>query len=401
VDVENKDNRLFEGIPQYGDSLSGWYIAWRWLLSALRLGDPLRIPPLSEISLKISFISHSMRIKELLQRADDSIIYIRPDVGTRFRLLDYHRITDIVTMGIIGTRDSLDKWEHRRQRRLLRHIRRAAAAHWRQLQAHGLDAALFNVVDGGAASTPALGLSSQVVTARTAATTGRLGPPALRGAAPIQPAGAPRATAARVQDSADDAAAPATTAAAAKPLRALVPVTPPRILPPAGDVVGLLGTPDASGVAALAIAPRGAVGIATAPGTLTPPPPGMPTTPTTASSGRSAAAARHGGLLAMLPPLVPTATHGGVSAELGSGGATAAGVALPLVAGLAGISLRSGTGGGGGGASAHGASSRKAPRPPGSVSFVEAPTGAGASANGAVHMTPERREHSAMFTIGE
>lgn len=26
VDVENKDNTLFEGIPDYGDTLSGWYM---------------------------------------------------------------------------------------------------------------------------------------------------------------------------------------------------------------------------------------------------------------------------------------------------------------------------------------------------------------------------------------
>jgi len=41
VDVENKDNSLFEGIPDYGDSVSGWYIAGQWLLSLLRLAPPL------------------------------------------------------------------------------------------------------------------------------------------------------------------------------------------------------------------------------------------------------------------------------------------------------------------------------------------------------------------------
>jgi predicted acylesterase/phospholipase RssA/CRP-like cAMP-binding protein len=133
VDVENKDNRLFEGIDNYGDSLSGWFIAWKWCLSMLRLSPSLRIPPLSEVALKISYISHGMMIRNLLKHADDSIIYIRPDVGTKYKLLDYHLMTNIVQTGMDAAVETLDKWEHRQHRRLLKLLHRAAKLHLKAL----------------------------------------------------------------------------------------------------------------------------------------------------------------------------------------------------------------------------------------------------------------------------
>jgi lysophospholipid hydrolase len=124
VDVENKDNAMFEGISDPGDSISGWYLAWRWVLSVLRIGEPLRIPSLSEISLRVAFISHSMMLRDLLARADDSIIYIRPDVGLRFKLLDYDKMQQIVDYGAEAAELVLSKWERRQKRKWLKEARR-------------------------------------------------------------------------------------------------------------------------------------------------------------------------------------------------------------------------------------------------------------------------------------
>jgi predicted acylesterase/phospholipase RssA/CRP-like cAMP-binding protein len=126
IDVENKDARAFEGIDNYGDSLSGWYLAWRWLLSSVGLSSKLKIPPFSEITLKVSYISHSMAIREFLQHADDSIIYVRPNVGTRFGLLDYHLMPTIVSEGERAMRETLGRWEERQRQRVLKSLRRAA-----------------------------------------------------------------------------------------------------------------------------------------------------------------------------------------------------------------------------------------------------------------------------------
>jgi predicted acylesterase/phospholipase RssA len=125
VDVENKDSSLFENIPDYGDTLSGFYIAWKWFLSLLRLAPPLKIPPLSEVTLKVSYISHSMQMRQLLLNADDSILYIRPDVN-RYKLLDYHLLPSIVECGMMAARDILDRWDGRQRQRVYKQLRRAA-----------------------------------------------------------------------------------------------------------------------------------------------------------------------------------------------------------------------------------------------------------------------------------
>lgn len=97
--------------------MSGWYLAGKWLLSMLRLTQPLRIPSLSEIGLKVSYISHSMQLAQFLRHADDSVIYMRPDVGTRFGLLDYDRMSTIVGVGKMAAEDALAAWERRQQRK--------------------------------------------------------------------------------------------------------------------------------------------------------------------------------------------------------------------------------------------------------------------------------------------
>lgn len=124
VDVENKDNSIFEGIDDPGDSISGWYVAAKWIASLLRLGRPLRVPPLSEITLRVSYIAHSMMVRELMATADERIIYIRPDVGSRFALLEYNRMNEIVEAGRVATARVLDSWEDKQRRRMLREWRR-------------------------------------------------------------------------------------------------------------------------------------------------------------------------------------------------------------------------------------------------------------------------------------
>lgn len=43
----------------------------------------------AQVALKVSYISHTMLLRELTNSADDSIVYVRPDI-IRFKLLDYH-----------------------------------------------------------------------------------------------------------------------------------------------------------------------------------------------------------------------------------------------------------------------------------------------------------------------
>jgi hypothetical protein len=114
VDVESKDNALFEGVPDYGDSISGWYLAWRWLQSKVGLAPPLRIPSLSELALRVSYIAHNLAIRELLDSGDESLVYVRCTVGEHFRVLDYHRAPEIVAMGYEQCTAALDRWLQRR-----------------------------------------------------------------------------------------------------------------------------------------------------------------------------------------------------------------------------------------------------------------------------------------------
>jgi predicted acylesterase/phospholipase RssA len=109
VDVENKANPL-RGVPDYGDSLSGWYLLGRYVASKLGLAPPLRIPSLSELSLRVAYISHSMLIRELLRRGDPGLVYMRPPVGSRFGLLDYHRAPEIIAAGYEEATASLARW---------------------------------------------------------------------------------------------------------------------------------------------------------------------------------------------------------------------------------------------------------------------------------------------------
>lgn len=95
-------------------------------MSLLRLSPPLKVPSMSEVSLKVAFISHNMQIRQLLQEADDSLLYIRPDVGMRFGLLDYHKMASIVECGTVAAKAVLGRWEERQKKRLFRQLRRTA-----------------------------------------------------------------------------------------------------------------------------------------------------------------------------------------------------------------------------------------------------------------------------------
>lgn len=65
-DVENKNNSAFENVDDPGDVLSGWYVAFKWLLGALRMGKPFHFPSSQELTLKVCYARHTMAIRELL-----------------------------------------------------------------------------------------------------------------------------------------------------------------------------------------------------------------------------------------------------------------------------------------------------------------------------------------------
>ena len=113
VDVESKDQGLFAGVPPYGDHLSGWYIAWRWLLSLVRLGEPVRIPTTADLNFKLLYVAHSMVIRETMRDSvsgggDGSLVFIQPDVGSKYTLFQYDRMDDIVAAGIVAARATFD-----------------------------------------------------------------------------------------------------------------------------------------------------------------------------------------------------------------------------------------------------------------------------------------------------
>ena len=76
-----------------------------------------------KVALKVSYISHTMLLRELINGADDSIVYVRPDIS-RFKLLDYHLMEKIVETGAAAARVVLDRIDARSARRVSRRMRR-------------------------------------------------------------------------------------------------------------------------------------------------------------------------------------------------------------------------------------------------------------------------------------
>ena len=146
-DVENKESTanwmdISELDYGRGDSveLSGWWVAWRWMLASVGLGAPMRIPWTDELFLQVSYMMHYSDLrtllseegydgamKEAVDREDvepsaeappptaggrPHLCYIRPKVG-KYSLLQYDAIQEIVQVGHTASKAQLDKWERR------------------------------------------------------------------------------------------------------------------------------------------------------------------------------------------------------------------------------------------------------------------------------------------------
>lgn len=140
VDVENKESgRPLENVEDYGEGLSGWWLLYRWMLAAVGVGPKVRIPSMSHVSLNLSYISHSIRIRQLLSAAarragrtapvgnaesasvvalggdggllggSSALLYMRPEVG-HYGLLDYDKIKEISSRGRIEADAVLRDW---------------------------------------------------------------------------------------------------------------------------------------------------------------------------------------------------------------------------------------------------------------------------------------------------
>ncbi|KAA0161252.1 hypothetical protein FNF28_05131 [Cafeteria roenbergensis] len=140
VDVENKESgRPLENVEDYGEGLSGWWLLYRWVLAAVGVGPKVRIPSMSHVSLNLSYISHSIRIRQLLSAAarragrtapvgnaesasvvalggdggllggSSALLYMRPGVG-HYGLLDYDKIKEISSRGRIEADAVLRDW---------------------------------------------------------------------------------------------------------------------------------------------------------------------------------------------------------------------------------------------------------------------------------------------------
>lgn len=132
VDVENKDNSALENVTNYGDHISGWYLAGKIILSWLGLGEKVHVPSTSLITLKLSYISHTMAIKDILAKAqaqgDTTFLYIQPDVQ-KFALLDYQKLSEIMTLGYLETESVLDElYVNNQSHELCRYMKPSARA---------------------------------------------------------------------------------------------------------------------------------------------------------------------------------------------------------------------------------------------------------------------------------
>ncbi len=117
-DVENKDNSAVENVDpeEYGDSVSGWYLLARIITSAVGIGKPLTIPSLSALTLKMSYISHTMAMRSMIARLRQAaangdphvpkFLYVRPDVQD-YSLLQYNKYNEIVNHGFLEAQQVL------------------------------------------------------------------------------------------------------------------------------------------------------------------------------------------------------------------------------------------------------------------------------------------------------
>ena len=89
----------------------------RYLLSAIGVLPALGMPTLSELALRVSYISHSMLLGQLLARGDPRVVYMLIPVGSRFSLFEYGSAELIIAAGHASGAEALAQWRRRGQER--------------------------------------------------------------------------------------------------------------------------------------------------------------------------------------------------------------------------------------------------------------------------------------------
>jgi lysophospholipid hydrolase len=94
VDVEDKDFCSWNDLAPYENGLSGFYLLWQSLRSAL-LRKPFRYPRYGEMINSLFFLSHQQQIKASMKEFHVDL-YMRPTGVQFFKLMDYHLMDRIV-----------------------------------------------------------------------------------------------------------------------------------------------------------------------------------------------------------------------------------------------------------------------------------------------------------------
>eukprot|EP00808_Paulinella_micropora_P010377 g50024.t1 len=104
-DIETKNEDEFENVSNYGDSLNGWWLLYRRLGQLFYNAPSFKIPGYAEIIGSLIYINHCRAVRTFINTKLMDL-YIRPDLGNT-KMLDYHKMEDIVAIGLANARGPL------------------------------------------------------------------------------------------------------------------------------------------------------------------------------------------------------------------------------------------------------------------------------------------------------
>ena len=101
VDVENKDNSQWELLTNWGDSLSGWWLFARLIMSKLGIGGKVNLPKMSDAQGTLFYIASTMRLIDMIEEGERSgkLLYLHPSGIEQYGIAEYGRIDEIVKKG--------------------------------------------------------------------------------------------------------------------------------------------------------------------------------------------------------------------------------------------------------------------------------------------------------------
>jgi predicted acylesterase/phospholipase RssA/CRP-like cAMP-binding protein len=105
VDVEDKDMSGFEGLYQYGDGISGWWLLWQKIVGTSKL------PDFTQILGWLACLNHSRQLRNATQNHIIDL-YIRPGIE-KYGLLDYDKREELVKIGYEAGIKAIKEWKNK------------------------------------------------------------------------------------------------------------------------------------------------------------------------------------------------------------------------------------------------------------------------------------------------